>query len=141
MRVKEFKGVLCKYVYIPGEFNIFQGVKKGRPPKSSRGVTRRSRGYGQGETVVHARFMVEVDLGVLEDHFDRWPPAIDIIGQLHLKWPRLTKNLHEALRATQPTYLMVEGHCSNDGDYSYTISQESVNEWVSEVELYLAQHK
>lgn len=140
MLVQKFKALVQDCNYLPGSFQIVQHVKKGKKPQSSRGVIGRSRGYGNGEVIEPAKFLLAVDIGVQDDPWEQYPPAIDIIQDLHIKWARLTDRRQEALLATQPIYLEVEGHRSQNGNHYYTVSQESVNNWVGAAELWLRQY-
>jgi|GEM_PF-6359649 len=140
MSVQKFRAIIQDCIYVPGSFQIVQHVKKGRKPQSSRGVIGRSRGHGNGEVIEPSQFLLAVDLGVQEAPWEQYP-AINIMPELHVKWERLTERRQEALLATQPIYLEVEGRRSNGGNYYYTVDQELINQWVEAAELWLRQHR
>jgi hypothetical protein len=139
MLMRKFRAIVQDCNYVPGSFQIVQHVKNGKKPRSSRGVIGRSRGYGNGEVIESAKFLLAVDLGVQDEPWEQYPPAINIIQDLHIKWARLTDRRQEALLATQPIYLEVEGHYSTGG-YYYTVDQDLINQWVEAAKFWLRQH-
>lgn len=127
--VNRFNGKVGHVVYHPGGREVFQGVKKGEVPKSEPGVHRQSLGNGNGEAIFSAEFLVEVDLGVRDEHPERWV-LVNVMPDVHRRWPRLTKRRQDALKATKPTRLSVTYHCANDNECYYTIDSTDLERWL-----------
>lgn len=131
--VNRFNGKVGHVVYHPGGREVFQGVKKGEVPKSSPGAHRQRLGNGNGEVIFSAEFLVEVDLGVRDEHPDRWV-LVNVMSEIHRRWPRLTKRRQEALKSTKPTKLRVNYHCSNDNECFYTADESDLEKWLDDAE-------
>ncbi len=114
----------------------FSGKVRNVVLKSSPGAYRQSLGNGNGEVIFSAEFLVEVDLGVRDEHPDRWE-LVNVMPEIHRRWPRLTKRLQEALKATKPTHLNVTYHGSNDNQCFYTVDSADLENWLDAAEHYL----
>jgi hypothetical protein len=134
--VKKFNGKIGNVVYHPGAREVFQGVKKGEVLKSSSGAYQQSLGNGNGEVIISAEFLVEVDLGVRDDHPERWV-LVNVMPDLHRRWPRLTKRRQSALKVKKPANIGVIYHCSNDNHCYYTADSADVEQWLDAAEHYL----